>query len=244
MGTGWEQSAQAWIASMGERGDWGREHVLDPVMLGRVQGRRFRRALDVGCGEGRFCRMLQAAGIAATGIDPTRELIEHAKKRDPSGDYQLARAEALPFEAASFDLVVSYLTLIDIADFRTALGEMSRVLQPGGSLLIANLTSFTSACATQGWIRDRDGRRVHYPVDRYLDEFSDWVDWDGIRIVNWHRPLGAYMAALLGNGLELTFFAEPEPASGEPSRQAVYRRAPWFLVMEWRRPDATARNAR
>ena len=52
---------------------------------------------------------------------------------------------------ASFDLVVSYLTLVDIADFRTAIGEMTRVLKPGGALLIANLTGFTSACA------ERDG---------------------------------------------------------------------------------------
>ena len=36
MSNGWESSAQAWINSMGERGDWAREHVLDPVMLGRV----------------------------------------------------------------------------------------------------------------------------------------------------------------------------------------------------------------
>jgi SAM-dependent methyltransferase len=240
MGTGWEQSAQAWIASMGERGDWSREHVLDPAMLARVKARNFRRALDVGCGEGRFCRMLQAGGIRTTGIDPTRELLDQARRRDPAGDYRLASAEALPFDAASFDLVVSYLTLIDIADFRTAIGEMSRVLEPGGSLLIANLTGFTTACAEQGWIKDQDGRRLHYPVDRYLEELSAWLDWDGIRVVNWHRPLSAYMTALLDNGLQLAFFAEPEPASGDPARQAVYRRVPWFLVMEWRCPDAAA----
>jgi 2-polyprenyl-3-methyl-5-hydroxy-6-metoxy-1,4-benzoquinol methylase len=67
MNNGWELSAQAWIDSMGERGDWGREHVLDPVMHSRVAAGRFACALDVGCGEGRFCRMLKAAGVAATG---------------------------------------------------------------------------------------------------------------------------------------------------------------------------------
>jgi 2-polyprenyl-3-methyl-5-hydroxy-6-metoxy-1,4-benzoquinol methylase len=67
MNIGWELSAQAWIDSMGERGDWGREHVLDPVMHSRVAAGRFACALDVGCGEGRFCRMLKAAGVAATG---------------------------------------------------------------------------------------------------------------------------------------------------------------------------------
>jgi SAM-dependent methyltransferase len=228
---------------MGERGDWSREHVLDPVMLSRLAGRCFQRALDVGCGEGRFCRMLKAAGIPATGIDPTLEFIEQARKRDPSGDYRLGRAEALPFEAARFDLVISYLSLVDIPDFRAALREMSRVLKPAGSLLIANLTSFTSACASQGWIKDREGHRVCYPVDRYLDEFPNWVEWVGIRIENWHRPLGAYMAALLDDGLQLSFFSEPEPASGEPARRAVYRRAPWFLVMEWRRPDGATGSA-
>jgi hypothetical protein len=44
------------------------------------------------------------------------------------------------------------------------------------------------------------------------------------------------MAALLESGLHLTFFSEPEPLSGEPSRQEDYRRVPWFVVMEWRRP--------
>jgi SAM-dependent methyltransferase len=221
----------------GERGDWGREHVLDPVMLGRVAKGHFRRALDIGCGEGRFCRMLRATGVAATGIDPTHQLVEVARLRDPSGDYRLGRAGRLDFEPASFDLVVSYLTLVDIDDFRTAIGEMARVLKPGGSLLLANLTGFTSACAAQGWVRDEQGRRLHFPVDRYLDEFSFWFEWAGIRIENWHRPLGAYMAALLESGLRLTFFSEPEPVSGEVSRREAYRRAPWFVVMEWQRPS-------
>jgi SAM-dependent methyltransferase len=236
MDNGWDQSAQAWIASMGERGDWGREHVLDAVMMWRLEGRRFTRALDVGCGEGRFCRMLGAKGIATVGIDPTRDLLEQARKRDPGGDYRLGRAEALPFEPGSFDLVVSYLTLIDIPDFRTAIREMARVLKPGGTLLIANLNSFTSACSATGWIRDAEGRGLYYPVDRYLDEFPDWFEWKGLRIENWHRPLSAYMGALLGAGLRLVHFDEPEARSGDPERRATYRRAPWFLVMEWERP--------
>src|SRR5258708_3181134 len=146
MDNAWDISAQAWIESIGERGDWAREHVLDPAMLGRIAAGRFRNALDVGCGEGRFCRMLRAAGVAPTGIDPTKSLLDVARRRDPCGDYRLGRAERLEFEAASFDLVVSYVTLVDIADFRTAIRQMARVVRPGGSLPIAKPTGVTSAC--------------------------------------------------------------------------------------------------
>ena len=100
MNDGWNSSAGPWIAAMGERGDWGREHVLDPVMLERVSAQRFERALDVGCGEGRFCRMLQARGIPVVGIDPTEELLAAAKRRNPKSEYQIARAESLPFPDA------------------------------------------------------------------------------------------------------------------------------------------------
>jgi 2-polyprenyl-3-methyl-5-hydroxy-6-metoxy-1,4-benzoquinol methylase len=236
---GWESSAQAWIDSMGERGergDWGRQHVLDPVMMTRVANGRFGNALDVGCGEGRFCRMLKAAGVRATGIDPMQRFIEVARQRDPGGDYRLGRAEALEFADANFDLVVSYITLIDIPDFRAAISEMARVLRPGGSLLIANLTGYISACGDRGWVKDDSGKDLHFPVDNYLGEFPLWLEWSGIRVVNWHRPLDAYMTAFLEAGLILKFFSEPAPASGKAEHQERARRVPWFVVMEWQRP--------
>jgi len=234
VGNGWERLAGAWIDCMGETGDWGSQHVLDPLMLERVSVRPFACALDVGCGEGRFCRMLKAIGTPVVGIDPTEALLAQAKKRDPGGEYQLASAEALPFASESFDLVISYLTLIDIADFRAGLREMVRVLRPNGSLLIANLNSFFTSCS-KGWVKDLNGEYVHYPVDRYLEEFAEWVEWSGIRVENWHRPLASYMRELIAHGLTLTFFDEPQPRSGTADHQQRYRRAPWFMVMEWRR---------
>jgi SAM-dependent methyltransferase len=234
MNDGWYRSASSWIAAMGEQGDWGRVHVLDPIMLERASAQGFERALDVGCGEGRFCRMLRAKGIPVVGIDPTEELLEAARRRDPTGEYQIARAESLPFPDASFDLVVSYLTLIDIADFRAALKEMVRVLTPKGTLLIANLNSFITSCP-EGWIKDQHGRYLHYPVDRYLEEFPELVEFSGIRIENWHRPLSSYIRELLAQGLTLTLFDEPAPRSSDGDLQARYRRAPWFIVMEWHR---------
>ncbi len=234
MSNGWTESAEAWIASMGRRGDHGREFILDEAMMERVRGRSFTTALDVGCGEGRFCRMLQACHLKTTGIDPTEALIRHANERDPQGDYRIGRAEALDFADRSFDLVVSYLSLVDIADIRRAISEMARVLTPGGTLLIANITSFNTAGMPNGWTRDQEGEE-RFVIDHYLEERPVWVSWDGIRIENWHRPLSAYMSLLLEQGLELRHFAEPAPRGGDPAKADRYRRVPWFLVMEWRK---------
>jgi SAM-dependent methyltransferase len=231
----WDRSAAAWIAAVGEHGDYTRTHILDPVMYQRIAGRGFTSALDVGCGEGRFCRMIREQGISTVGIDPTRALLERARHLDSSGDYRCARAEELPFPDEQFDLVISYLSLIDIADTERAIAEMTRVLKRGGTLLIANLTSFASAAAP-GWVRDDTGRAIHcHPVDNYLEEWTEWFDWNGIRVRNWHRPLSTYMHLLLTQGLRLTFFDEPAAIDKDGERANEVRRRPWALVMEWRK---------
>jgi ubiquinone/menaquinone biosynthesis C-methylase UbiE len=127
---GWQDSADAWIADMGDHGDFGRRYVLDPVMLPRALACAPRRALDVGCGEGRFCRMLRQRGIDTVGLDPTPALLARARARDAGGTYVEGVAEQLPFDDGAFDLVVSYLTLIDIPDVQAAIPEMARVLAP------------------------------------------------------------------------------------------------------------------
>ncbi|MBX3580669.1 MAG: class I SAM-dependent methyltransferase [Rhizobiaceae bacterium] len=234
MSNGWNESAVAWVTGLGERGDYGREFVLDRPMLARVDAGKFHNALDVGCGEGRFCRMMAQRGIACVGIDPTEALLAEARRRDPDGRYRFGYAEELPFGDAEFDLVVSYLSLIDIRDAGRAISEMSRVLRPGGTLLIANLNSFITAASPDGWHECADGE-TRYCFDNYMDERADWVSWRGIRIENWHRPLSTYMKLLLGQGLSLRWFDEPEPIGGDEARRTRYRRAPYFHVMEWRK---------
>jgi SAM-dependent methyltransferase len=237
---GWDESATAWLAQIAEDGDYGRKFVLDAPMLARITGRGFKTALDVGCGEGRFCRMVQAAGIATVGIDPTQALISRARELDPEGDYRLQRAEALDVRAGSFDLVVSYLSLIDIADLSGAMAKMIEALRPGGILLIANLTSFNTASIPDGWTKEPDGTRRFY-IDNYLEERAAWVSWRGIRIRNWHRPLATYMTLLLDAGMQLRYFSEPAPTGGDPQKRDQYQRVPYFLIMEWQKPQAEAR---
>lgn len=236
MDNGWDDSAAAWIDDMGERGDFSREFILDPALKQRIGMNGFTDALDVGCGEGRFCRLLQSLGIAATGIDPTAALLERARALDPNGRYVEARAEAIPFPDASFDLVISYVTLVDIEDADKAIAEMARVLRPGGTLLVANLNSFATANGGDSWVKNGGKEAPCLQIDNYQQVRADWVSWRGINIRNWHRPMHAYMTAFLDAGLILSHFDEPVPVGGDPERAEWFTRIPYFIVMEWTKP--------
>ena len=166
--------------------------------------------------------------------------ISQARKRDTKSTYVEAFAERIPFDDASFDLVISYLSLIDIADVKTAMVEMVRVLKPGGRFLVASLNNFNTAGQELGWIEDETGQRKYFAMDNYLTESAAWIEWRGIRIINHHRPLSVYMKLFLSQGLKLTFFDEPHPTANAPAmRASSYVRAPWFCVMEWQKPTQT-----
>ncbi|MDQ3814574.1 MAG: class I SAM-dependent methyltransferase [Armatimonadota bacterium] len=235
--TGWNDSAQAWIANV-DGGDIARMHLLDPVMLELCAPRPGLRALDAGCGEGRFCRMLHELSVQVIGLDPTATLIAAARERDPDGDYRIGTAESLPFASESFDIVVSYLTLIDIADFRAAIGEMARVLRPGGKLVVANLTALSTA-TPHCWWRDENGQKLFWTLDDYMTERPVWVEWNGIRVINWHRPLSAYMQAFLAHELLLEHYEEmlptPEQIAAAPGLDD-HARKPDFVTMRWGKP--------
>jgi 2-polyprenyl-3-methyl-5-hydroxy-6-metoxy-1,4-benzoquinol methylase len=239
----WDYSADGWLELMGKE-DRNRVHLLDPVMLelaGDVVG---KDVLDVGCGEGRFCRMLSRRGASTVGVDPTQKLLDAARSKHPEGVYHLARGESLPFEVASFDLVISYIVLIDITDFRSAIREMARVLRPGGCLLIANLNPFATT-RERAWYQDENGKKLHLAVEEYFTERSLHAKWGKVSIDQWHRPLEAYMTALIGAGLVLRAYREPRPTmeavQKEPELWDEYQ-VPLFHVMLWERPLGEDRN--
>lgn len=231
--SGWDASAQAWIDVQGDDGDFGRVHVLDAPMLALVEQLAPASVLDVGCGEGRFCRMLSGRGIATCGVDPTTALIDRARALHPDGNYRVEPAEAMT--VGQHDLVVCYLSLIDMPDLGAALAPIVAAIRPGGHLLIANLTAFNTAAVHLGWVKPLIGE-PSFPIDHYLDERPRRTAWRGIDIINHHRPLKSYMQALLGHGLVLTHFDEPPATGGPADKRDRYNRVPNFHIMLWQKP--------
>lgn len=129
-----------------------------------------RVILDVGCGAGQTLRALRGpAGATLVGVDMDEGSLR-TLERGP-GDPVLAAAsgEALPIATASCDLVISRVAL-PYMHMRTALGEMARVLRPGGTL----------------WI-------TLHPLPMILDKLRQ--DW---QCRNWRGVI--YQCFILGNG--------------------------------------------
>ena len=101
-----------------------------------------RRVLDVGCSFGRHLVSFAASGASATyGIDLQENYLRlsgimAARERVPAPRLSRAAAEELPFRDQQFDVVFSRLVLNYVTSVDRALSEMSRVLVPGGRLIL------------------------------------------------------------------------------------------------------------
>jgi SAM-dependent methyltransferase len=222
--SGWEARAEQWLAwarTPGHDAYWSYRDAffaLLPEPGGPV--------LEVGCGEGRVLRDLKERGYDLTGLDASPSLLDAARGADPDGRYVLGRAEGLPFEDGSFDLVVAYNVLMDVEDMPRAVAEIARVLRPGGRLC---------ACVTHP-LNDMG----HFAEDgsfvipgSYLEEgwISVNVERGGLEMCFDGRtyPLESYARVLENAGMLIEALREPV-APPDSSEGEQWSRIPLFLM--------------
>jgi SAM-dependent methyltransferase len=94
------------------------------------------RVLDVGCGTGTLLLLASKCHRDATfiGIDPDLRIVRRARRKVPAATFELASAAALPFDADSFDRVLSTLTFHHLTreEKLVTMREIFRVLRPNG----------------------------------------------------------------------------------------------------------------
>lgn len=149
------------------RGRWIAQRELE-LLLAALEPRPGESLLDVGCGTGHFTRALgQHMAGPITGVDLDPAWLRHARQQDTTATtYAVADARALPFAAASFDLVVSVTALCFIPDERAALAEMLRVARRRVVLGLLNRHSLLWLQKGRGGGRGAyRGARWHSPAE-------------------------------------------------------------------------------
>lgn len=222
----WEKHARDWIRWVRKPGhdSYERYHRDQFLPLLRSPG---QRTLDVGCGEGRLTRHLASLGHRVVGIDVSPTLVAAARELASEMELHVADAAALPFDDASFDVIVSFMCLHDVDDLAGAVREMARVLSPGGVVCVAVVHPLNSAGRFE-----KHGRFVIR--GSYLGSFryADTVDRDELKMTfeSQHRPISAYFDALAAAGLVVDALREPV-TSGHDS----WSRLPLFLHLRARK---------
>lgn len=159
---------------------------------------RGARALDVGCGFGRWTRWLAERGADAIGIDPTETMLDAARRASPgSVRYRRMSATALDFPDDHFDVVtcITVVQHLEPAEQEQAVAELARVLRPGGVAVVLDLIDLGDEGdivyprSAPDWIRLYESRGLR--VER-------WSGQEFVPLVRGFRWLAERIARLVG----------------------------------------------
>lgn len=202
----WNAAAHDWAHRIRE-GMGGRVHVHDESiyeLLPPPSG----LTIDAGCGEGRLTRELSARGYDVVGVDASTALIDEARAVDPSGRYEVASIDALPFEGGAAQLAVCVNVLPHIHDLRAAVTELARVLAPGGTLLIGTIHPVAHA-------GKHDEESGELRIADYWEREREAVPLGEHTVHHERRTIEDYLRPLIGAGFALADIREVPGPSGK-----------------------------
>ncbi|MGI9644892.1 MAG: class I SAM-dependent methyltransferase [Ilumatobacteraceae bacterium] len=150
------------------------ERPIVQAVLTRLAGEGVR-ALDAACGTGRHAEYLADLGCDTVGVDRSEAMLAAARTKSTSVEYELGDIEALPYEDATFDLVVISLALCHLADPTAAVVELGRVLRPGGTLVISDLHPTNAIVGGQAFYATATPERPMPWVRNHYHLTSTWL---------------------------------------------------------------------
>jgi SAM-dependent methyltransferase len=199
--------------------------------------------LDLGCGAGRLAHHLAERGAAdVIGVDLSERMLERARAEcsHPRLTYLRASMEEVAFPPGRFELVVSSLAFHYVADYSGLCRRIADWLVPGGILVFSNEHPvYLSRATTDGWVRDAEGQRQSWALDRYGEEGLREERWIADAVQKYHRMLSTLLNGLIDAGLAIERVVEPMPDEETLRRRpdwAAERKRPFCLLVRARKP--------
>ena len=212
----WHKNASPWTDAVRAGAIESRRLVTNQAIIDAVVERSPRTALDIGCGEGWLVRELAERGIRMTGVDVVPELIEMAR-RAGGGEFRVQSYESIATNGidTSVDVAIANFSLIGKESVDGLVESISRLLVPGGVLIIQTLHPL----AATGDLPYEDGWRPGSWAG-FSDAFTDPAPW-------YFRTIGTWVRLIAESGLRLIELREPlYPTSGKPASMILVAEAP------------------
>ena len=148
------------------------------------------RILEIGCGRGTLLNELRARGLDAVGVDTSADRLAETRARYGPLPVQQVAGTTLPYDDATFDLVLSFDAFEHIADSDAHLAEVRRVLRPGGSYLLQTPNKWTNAIfetirwrSFTRWREDHCALHTYGQLARRLARHGFHVEFADVRVV-------------------------------------------------------------
>ncbi len=211
----------------------------DVRLLGDLAG---ARVLEIGAGAAQCTRWLVSQGVRALATDVSGGMLAAGARLDEATGVGTGRvqadARALPFAAGSFDVAfTAFGALPFVPDATRVHAEVARVLRPGGRWVFATTHPLR-------WpFPDDPGEGGLTATRSYFDRtpYVETAAGGGVLYAEYHRTLGDLVAEVVGAGLVIDRFVEPEWPAGRTDTWAGWgpvrgAKLPGTLIVATHRP--------
>ncbi|CNB85412.1 ThiF family adenylyltransferase [Yersinia similis] len=201
--------------------------VLDKSVARILIENKYNSVLDVGCGIGTYCRMLDGKSSYIVGLDINSSMLSTA--RELGGSIEYSNGEFMNYhDNHSFDLVIFSLVLDHVENFVDYILKAKSLLHKGGSIVCIIPNPVKDSCLSNEGKYMEVTNYFHEGVQR--KNRYDVNDEILCEVLSFKRTLPTYLNAFLTSGFTLHYIEEPR----HPDSNHRAHHIPYFTILEFR----------
>jgi ubiquinone/menaquinone biosynthesis C-methylase UbiE len=192
-----------------------------------------KKILDLGCGSGRYTKILLSKGANVWGIDPSEKMLGIARKENRDVIFKKGWASKIPFKSNFFDIAIASLCLDHERDIEKAFKEVNRVLKKRGIFLFSRNNPITEVA--------ENVKGNHHTFNNYFREGKRKKYFPSFKVnmPYYHITLETLIKAIIMNGFVIENYIDvkPNPSSKSkfPNEYESTINKPYFCIFKIRK---------
>jgi trans-aconitate methyltransferase len=205
--------------------------VMTPALLSLVNKYTTpkSRLIDIGSGEGYFTRQVTALNRHICGLDLSPEMVNEARRKDPTIDYQVKDIEVPAKSTVKYDLAFSNLVFHYIENIDIALTNVHEMLKKDGYFVVTVPHPCYYLQENFNWFQDETD--TPYNIGDYFSERTTIRNIaNTFKTHHIHRTIGSYLRIFIKNKFKMVDIVEPKSEYSVPITLKKIRKIPLFII--------------